>query len=68
MLGAIADRPVLTIGDVPEFAPAGTMIAFTLEQNKVRFVVNVAAAERARLKISSQLLKLAVVVLGGTEH
>jgi hypothetical protein len=41
------------------------MIGFCLEQNKIRFEINLDAAEHARLKISSRLLALAKTVIGG---
>jgi hypothetical protein len=40
------------------------MVGFSWEQNKVRFNINLTAAERSGLKISSQLLKLAKTVKG----
>jgi hypothetical protein len=53
-------RPgVLAVGESDDFLAAGGVIAFTMEGNKLRFSVNVAAGERAQLKLSSQLLKLA---------
>ena len=54
--------PVLTIGDVPGFARRGGIMNFTLEDNKVRFEVNVEAAKHADLTISSRLLTLARIV------
>jgi hypothetical protein len=53
---------VLTIGDIDRFADLGGQIGFRTEGKKVRFDINVAAAERARLKISAQLLKLGRIV------
>lgn len=53
---------VLTIADAPDFARRGGMIAFTLEDSKVRFIVNQEAAEQASLNISSRLLALATIV------
>jgi hypothetical protein len=50
---------VLTVGDSADYANPGAVINFWLEGNKVRFEVNLEAAKRADLKISSQLLKLA---------
>jgi hypothetical protein len=38
------------------------MIQFVLENNKVRFEVNLAAADKAGLTLSSQLLKVATAV------
>lgn len=52
---------VLTIGESTDFAAQG-MITFVLEGDKVRFAVNLASVERAHLKFSAQLLKLATTV------
>jgi hypothetical protein len=38
------------------------MIQFVLDGNRVRFEINIAAAQRAKLSLSSQLLKHAVAV------
>jgi hypothetical protein len=54
--------PILTIGDAPGFAKRGGIMNFTLEDNKVRFEVNVEAAKHADLTISSRLLTLARIV------
>lgn len=53
---------VLTIGEMERFAQAGGIINFVVERNRIRFDINVASAERARLKLSSQLLSLARLV------
>jgi hypothetical protein len=55
----------LTVGETDGFARRGGMIEFRIESNRVRFDINVVTAERAKLKLSSQLLKLARVVTGG---
>ncbi len=60
-------RPILTVGDDPSFAPQGGIIGLTTLQNKVRFEVNMIATKRAGLKLSSQLLKVAVRVIGGSD-
>ena len=54
--------PVLTVGDTDGYASRGVMINFFMENNKVRFEINPEQADRAGFKISSRLLKLAVVV------
>src|ERR1700724_87213 len=54
--------PVLTIGETPGFARSGGIINLILEDNKVRFEVNVQAARDADLNISSRLLALARIV------
>lgn len=53
---------VLTVSDMANFTRRGGMVQFTLDGNRVRFEINLAAAQRARLTLSSQLLKLAVAV------
>jgi hypothetical protein len=51
--------PVLTVGESEHFAEVGGMIRLLVEEGRVRFDINAAIAERAGLKLSSQLLKLA---------
>ncbi len=53
---------VLTIAETPGFARRGGVINFTLEDSKVRFEVNVDAAQQVGLNISSRLLSLAKIV------
>lgn len=53
---------VLTVSDMPRFTERGGMIQFILEGNRVRFQANLAAAQKGGLTLSSQLLKLAVLV------
>jgi hypothetical protein len=69
-LKAALDRmrglPVLTVGESTDFLALGGMINFVLEEDRVRFEINLAAAERHRLKLSSKLLAVARVVnVGG---
>ena len=63
-LASVEGSPTLTVGDAEHFAAEGGMIGFCLEDNKIRFEINVAAAERAKLKISARLLALAKTVIG----
>jgi len=64
VIEAIGDRPVLSVGDHERFVAAGGAIMFVKRDNKVRFEVNLAAARKARLQISSKLLALADAVHG----
>ncbi len=50
---------ILTVGDIEGFLEAGGTINFVMEDKKVRFEINVTAVKRAKLKIRSQLLRLA---------
>ncbi|MFN3650894.1 MAG: YfiR family protein [Armatimonadota bacterium] len=62
ILEAVKDESVLTVSDISGFARSGGMINFKSEDNRIRFEINPGAAERAKLSLSSQLLKLAKVV------
>jgi len=62
ILAGMADSPVLTVGDTAGYAERGVMVNFYPEGSRVRFEINRAAAARARLVISSQLLRLARLV------
>lgn len=64
VLKAAQAHPVLTVSDIEGFAEAGGMIGLVLVDKRFRFDVNLAPAHRARLKISSQLLRLARSVSG----
>lgn len=50
---------VLTVEETAGFLESGGIINFVMEEKKVRFEINNAAAKRAKLKIRSQLLRLA---------
>jgi len=62
ILEALQGQSVLTVGEDGVFTQCGGIINFVKEDNRVRFEVNVSAAERAGLKISSRLLALARIV------
>jgi hypothetical protein len=57
---ALAGKPILTVSDSESGFRDGVMIAFQIVNESVRFQINQDAAERAGLKISSQLLKVAL--------
>lgn len=58
--GAIDLPGILTVGESDQFAELGGTINFVTEVDKVRFQINREATARAGVKISAQLLKLAV--------
>ncbi len=62
VLAGVSRLPVLTVSDVPEFVNRGGTIQFVKQREKVRFEVNLVAAEKSGLTLSSDLLKLAVLV------
>jgi hypothetical protein len=58
----LREREVLIVGESPGFALQGAAVNFFIEANKIRFEINVEAAKRHHLKISSKLLALARIV------
>ncbi len=58
--------PVLTIGETTGFLEAGGMVGFLTVEHKIRFAINLDAANAAGLRIGSRLLVLAQTVIG--EH
>ena len=58
----VKSLPILTVGETPGFAERGGVIRFVLEDNRVRFEINVEAARQADLTISSRLLTLARII------
>jgi hypothetical protein len=59
LLDSLRGSSVLTVSDMDHFIEAGGMIQFKVENNRVRFSIDLQVAERARLKISSKLLAVA---------
>lgn len=59
---ALKGSSTLTVGETEGFAMQGGIINIKIEGNRLHFEVNPRAAERAGLKISSQLLNIATVV------
>jgi hypothetical protein len=60
-------RGILTIGETEGFTEWGGVINFFEELNRLRFKVNLAAARREGLKMSSQILVSAQIVEEGSE-
>lgn len=63
ILKQLQNSPVLTVADQEGFCQAGGIINLVTVRSKVSFEINTAAAQRAQLHISSQLLKLARIVV-----
>ena len=62
LLRRIAASPILTVSDAPRFLDEGGMVQLTIVENRVRFEIGAGAAGRAGLRLSAQLLRLAVTV------
>lgn len=63
IIDLVKDYSILTVADTQGFLEANGIINFVMEEKKVSFEVNVTAAKRAKLKIRSQLLRLATRIL-----
>jgi hypothetical protein len=64
-LGAIKTLPVLTVSDGKGFSEASGIIELYVEGGRMRFAINMDAAERSGLHLSSRLLGLAKVIRNG---
>lgn len=53
---------VLTISETTGYANMGTALNFIVKNDKLKFEANLKSLDRAGLKASSQLLKLAIIV------
>lgn len=58
-LAAATPLPILTIGDSPGFLASGGAVRFLIENDRVRFDVNLPAVERAGLTMRSTVLRVA---------
>jgi hypothetical protein len=62
ILANVKRSAILTVGESQNFAENGGMIEFFLEGKKIRFDINLAAVNAAKLKMSARLLALAKTV------
>jgi hypothetical protein len=62
ILKGISRLPILTVGDTQSFANRGVMVNFYIDNDKIRFEINLETARLAGLKISSNLLKTGKII------
>jgi len=63
ILRNIEGLPILTMGDIEDFASGGGIIHLFVQSNKIRFEINRKVATTNGLIISSKLLELATKVI-----
>jgi hypothetical protein len=63
-LAAAQRLNILTVSDIRSFAERGGAIGLVSDQGKIRFEVNLNATEQSHLVLSSELLKVAIKVIG----
>ena len=68
IIDIVKDNCVLTVGETRDFLEDGGIVGFVTEEKKVRFGINLIAAERAELTIRSKLLRLAKRVIKQEER
>jgi hypothetical protein len=61
-LDTIRSVHVLTVSDAKDFSQTGGIIEFYIDSGKMRFAINVDAADRSGVRLSSRLLGLAKIV------
>ena len=59
LLKRLADAPVLTIGETPDFCSSGGMFCFAFREEGLYFEVNLDAIGRSELRVNPQVLRLA---------
>jgi hypothetical protein len=62
LIDSLKTAAVLTASDAEHFAELGGVAQLTLENGRMRFTINVTAAQRAHLQLSSKLLSLARII------
>ena len=64
IIKALGDSPALTISDIENFAEKGGGIGLLYRENKIIFEVNLASAQKSKLRLPAQLLNLASYIFG----
>ena len=60
----VAGKHILTVSEFPELGARGVAVSFFIDEERVRFEVNLGAVSQAELTISSKLLALARITGG----
>jgi len=64
LLRKLADHHVLTVSNQPGFIDHGGMIGLIRRNHRLRFEINERAVDQAKLKISAELLQMAIRIIG----
>lgn len=62
ILAVTGQRPILVISDTAGFGNRGVLLNLFIEDERVKFEINLGAAKKSRLFLSSKLLKLARII------
>ncbi len=58
LLSRVKGKPVLTFGNIKNFATSGGIVQFTLRNNRVEFTINIREMKASRIKISDSILSI----------
>ena len=64
ILDLVKTRPILTVSEIENFTQRGGAIGFVKKEERIRLEIDLEAAQRARLQLSSKLLSVADSVRG----
>lgn len=64
IVAALSGKGVLLVSGLPHFCEQGGAVQFVMQNDRVRFEVNLDAASANRLAMSSELIRVAVAVMG----
>jgi hypothetical protein len=62
ILASLDTLPILTVSDLPRFARRGGMVEFVLDNNRVRFEIDLDQVQAGGLDVASELLRVASAV------
>lgn len=62
LLSRLPTRGTLSVSDITDFTDAGGMVAMRMQENRVRFRIDVGHARRAGLRVNAKLLRLSDVI------
>jgi hypothetical protein len=62
LMASVAGKPVLTVSDMDKFAERGGVADLFVDHGTIGFAINLAAAQRAGVRLSHKLLSLAKIV------
>ena len=68
LLDSPRQKPVLIVGDSPDFAKQGGMIGFVLQEQSVRIEINLRSIKKAGFSVSANLLEVAIKIFDGKEE
>lgn len=63
IMAGLKNAPVLTVGDTENFIAAGGMINLVQDKGRIRWIINRASIEKAGLRLSSQVLGIALRIV-----